>query len=147
MAWKWDAGAADFGRQALNDGGRKQAQRDAAELDWWRREFATRFEPDSLPKVGTPLYGHRLRVVTVDGDEIDGHGKVKASQPRMSAADVERVIDNVWMASAGVLIGVLAASDKGFSYAGLARIKAAFMQGRDEVTLDGILRATEQAEK
>lgn len=47
------------------------------ELRWWRRVFATRFVPDSLPKVGTALYGMRLKVVDVDGNEIDAHGQVK----------------------------------------------------------------------
>lgn len=35
--------------------------KDRAELEWWRN-FATKFFPDELPKVGEPLLGYRLKV-------------------------------------------------------------------------------------
>lgn len=51
---------------------------DERELEWWRRVFACRFVPDSLPKVGTPLYGYRLKVVEVrTGQDMDEHGRLK----------------------------------------------------------------------
>lgn len=46
--------------------------RDEAELEWWRRVFACRFQADNLPRPGTALYGHRLTLMVrePDGTEI-----------------------------------------------------------------------------
>lgn len=41
-------------------------EQDEYELRWWRESFALKFGPDgNLPKVGTPLYGRRLKIIDV----------------------------------------------------------------------------------